>query len=142
MPADGSAEGERVRAAEIISALCLATDLGMGFPFEHGLHSTLVAMRLAERLGIDRQTASQTYYVCLLMHSGCTANAALEAEIFGGELTTEFIPVMFGSRAEMMAGVLRALPPPGSAAAHARDSDRPAASEGGEREQAAPRRSL
>jgi len=33
---------ERVRAAEVIGALCLATDLGMGFPFEHGLHSTLV----------------------------------------------------------------------------------------------------
>ena len=28
---------EQVRAAEVIGALCLATDLGMGFPFEHGL---------------------------------------------------------------------------------------------------------
>jgi hypothetical protein len=54
-----------VRAAEVIGALCLATDLGMGFAFEHGLQSTLVASRLGERLGIDRETASQTYYACL-----------------------------------------------------------------------------
>ena len=42
---------ERVRTAELIAALCLATDLGMGFPFEHGLHTTLVAMRVAGKLG-------------------------------------------------------------------------------------------
>jgi len=48
---------ERVRAAEMIAALCLATDLGMGLPFEHGLHSTLVAMRIADRLGVDPETA-------------------------------------------------------------------------------------
>ena len=35
------------------AALCLATDLGMAFPFEHGLHSTLIAMRLADRLGVE-----------------------------------------------------------------------------------------
>jgi hypothetical protein len=57
---------ERVRAAEVIAALCLATDLGTWLPFEHGLHSTLVAMRLGERLGVDRETARQTYYACLL----------------------------------------------------------------------------
>jgi hypothetical protein len=35
---------ERVRAAEMVGALCLATDLGMGFPFEHGLQGTLIAV--------------------------------------------------------------------------------------------------
>lgn len=42
--------GEQVRAAELIGTLCLATDLGIGFPFEHGLQVTLIAMRLGERL--------------------------------------------------------------------------------------------
>ena len=32
--------------------LSLATDLGMGLPFEHGLRSTLIAIRLADRLGL------------------------------------------------------------------------------------------
>jgi hypothetical protein len=51
---------ERVRAAELVGALCLATDVAMGFPFEHGLHATQVAMRLADRLGIDAKAASDT----------------------------------------------------------------------------------
>jgi hypothetical protein len=44
---------DRVRTAELIGALSLATDLGIGLPLEYGLHSTLIAMRLGERLGID-----------------------------------------------------------------------------------------
>ena len=51
---------EQVRAAEVIGPLCLATDLGMGFPFEHGLHTTLVASRLADRLGVDPATTQNT----------------------------------------------------------------------------------
>ena len=37
---------ERIRAAELVAALSLATDLGLGVQFEHGLHGTLTAMRL------------------------------------------------------------------------------------------------
>jgi HD-GYP domain-containing protein (c-di-GMP phosphodiesterase class II) len=111
-----SPEDQAVRAAEIIASLCLATDLGMGFPFEHGLESTLVAMRLAERLGIDPTTASQTYYACLLTYSGCTADADIATDTFRGSLVEHFQPVMFGSQRESMAGLLRALPDPERAA--------------------------
>jgi HD-GYP domain-containing protein (c-di-GMP phosphodiesterase class II) len=107
-------DGGPVRSAEVIAALCLATDLGMGFPFEHGLHSTLIAIRLAERLGVDRATASQTYYACLLSHTGCTTDAHVTAEVFGDSLTTHFNPVMYGSRREVLSGLLRSLPPPDS----------------------------
>lgn len=90
---------DRVRAAEVVAALSLATDLGIGVPFEHGQHSTLFAMRLAERLGIDPETASQTYYACLLFYVGCTANADLNAELFGDELalTTHATPTRSSS---------------------------------------------
>jgi HD-GYP domain-containing protein (c-di-GMP phosphodiesterase class II) len=117
-PGRGSPGGDEVRAAEVIAALCLATDLGMGLPFEHGLHSTLVAMRLGERLDLDAETASQTYYACLLFYAGCTADAEINAELFRDEtaLLTYFTPVMFGSRREVIAGIMRALAPPGSAA--------------------------
>lgn len=105
---------EQVRAAEVIGALCLATDLGMGFPFEHGLRSTLVATRLADLLGVDSATASETYYACLLSHSGCTADAHVTANIFGGSLTTHLNPVLYGSRRETFGGLLKALPQPHS----------------------------
>ena len=109
---DVSQGSERVRSAEVIAALCLATDLGMGFPFEHGLHSTLMAARLAGRLGLDRLRASQTYYACLLSHSGCTTDAHVAAEVVGGSLTTHLNPVMYGSTRETLGGLLHALPDP------------------------------
>jgi HD-GYP domain-containing protein (c-di-GMP phosphodiesterase class II) len=47
------------------------------------------------------------------MYSGCTADAEVAAEIFGGHLTTHLMPSMFGSRREALAGIARALPDPG-----------------------------
>jgi HD-GYP domain-containing protein (c-di-GMP phosphodiesterase class II) len=114
VPDEASRDHERLRTAEVVAALCLATDLGMGIPFEHGLHSTLIAMRLADRLGVDGATSSQTYYACLLTYAGCTADAEMAAKTFGGSMTTHLVPVTFGSEREMLAGVLRALPTPGS----------------------------
>ena len=90
-------DGAQVRAAELIAALSLATDLGIGVPLEHGLRSTLIAMRLGERLGVDAETASQT-----LPRACCSASAAanadITAEIFGDEnaLTTYALPARFG----------------------------------------------
>ena len=109
---EGPRQPERVRAAEIIAVLCLATDLGMAFPFEHGLRSTLIAARLADRLGLDGGTAAQTYFTCLLSHVGCTTEAHIAAEVFGGSMTTHFNPVMYGSSREALAGLLRAVPDP------------------------------
>lgn len=116
MAGSASPAGEQVRTAEVIAALCLATDLGTGLPFEHGLQSTLIAMRLADRLGVDAETASHTYYACLLFYAGCTADAEIAGELFADSaLATHFNPVMFGSRSEVMLGIVRALAPPAAA---------------------------
>ena len=117
MPDEPSASDDRIRAAEVVATLSLATDLGIGVPLEHGLQSTLLAMRLAESLGVDAREASQTFYVCLLFYVGCTAGAATADELFGGEasLTKYGTPSRFGSQAESLAGIMRALAPPGRA---------------------------
>lgn len=114
---EGVAGQERVRAAEMVAGLSLATDLGTGLPLEHGLESTLFAMRLADRLGVDPETASQTYYACLVFYVGCTASADLAADLFGEDdaLTTYATPMRFGSRFQMAAGMLRAVAPPSGA---------------------------
>lgn len=106
---------ERVRTAEVIASLCLATDLGMGFPFEHGLHATLTTMRLCEAMGVDDETASHTYYACLLMYSGCNVDGEEKAQIFRGGLTPHNQHRQHGSMAENIAGVIGALPSPDSA---------------------------
>jgi HD-GYP domain-containing protein (c-di-GMP phosphodiesterase class II) len=112
---DVAPEPDEVRTAEVIGALCLATDLAIGLPFEHGLQSTLVAMRIAERLGVDPAAAKQTYYGCLLFWAGCTSGAEASSALFAdGALLEYFNPVMFGSAAETLVGIVKALGDPDS----------------------------
>src|SRR5687768_8883077 len=105
MPDEPTLGAELVRSAEVVGALSLATDLGMGFPFEHGLQSTLIAARLADRLGLDAETTSQTYYACILSHAGCTTDAHVTAAVFGDSLTTHFNPVTYGRPREVFGGL-------------------------------------
>lgn len=113
----GGTSGSEVRTAEVIAALCLATDLGVGLPLELGLRSTVVAARLAERVGLDDEQRSATYYCCLLFYAGCTADAETTAELFpDGAFARHVTPVMFGSPAESVAGVFRALGDPDAGA--------------------------
>ena len=117
VPDEVSGTERDVCTAEVIATLSLATDLGTGLPLEHGLESTLVAMRLAEHLGVDSATAAQTYYACQLFYVGCTADAEVAAELFDGDLHDHFTPVMFGSRTEILRGLMRAVAPPEQPAA-------------------------
>jgi HD-GYP domain-containing protein (c-di-GMP phosphodiesterase class II) len=102
---------EEILTAEVAASLCLATDLAMGFPWEHGLRATLIAMRLCDLLEVDDETAHQTYYGAMLCYAGCTVDADLGARIFGGSRTETFVPGLFGSRGEQMRGIVGALPP-------------------------------
>ena len=121
MAPESPAIRDEVRTAEVIGALCLATDLGMGLPFEHGLQSTVFAMRIADSLGVDDETAAQIYYGCQLFYVGCTVDAEISSELFGdGVLLTNFNPVMFGSPIQTLAGIIGSLAssggtPPGKA---------------------------
>jgi HD-GYP domain-containing protein (c-di-GMP phosphodiesterase class II) len=101
---------ERIRTAEVVAALSLATDLGMGFPLEHSLYSALVALRLADRLRLAPADLTGVYYGSLLVHIGCTADAEVAADLFeDGALLAHFAPVVFGSAPELLAGVVRSL---------------------------------
>lgn len=62
----------RVRLAEVIAALSLATDLGMGQPMDHALRRCLLSMRLGEALGLSEQELHEVYYVALVCSVGCT----------------------------------------------------------------------
>lgn len=54
-----SRTGGELRLAELIAAMSLATDLGLGQPMEHVVRSCLVGLRLAELHGLDRAGASR-----------------------------------------------------------------------------------
>jgi HD-GYP domain-containing protein (c-di-GMP phosphodiesterase class II) len=76
---------DRIRVAELMAALSLATDLGLGQPLEHELGVCLAALELADRLGCTAEERADTYYVALLAHLGCTAAAPYLAEWVGGD---------------------------------------------------------
>jgi hypothetical protein len=42
-----------IRLAELVAALSLRIDLGFGRPMEHVLRQCLIALRVAERVGLD-----------------------------------------------------------------------------------------
>lgn len=75
-----------VRLAELIGALSLATDLGLGQPMEHCLRSTLLALRLGEEVGLGEEERAATYYVSLLAWVCCHADAYEQAQWFGDDI--------------------------------------------------------
>lgn len=64
---------EGLRLAEVLGALSLATDLGVGQPLEQALRTCLIALQIGERLGLNTEDLSDVYYVSLLRFLGCTA---------------------------------------------------------------------
>jgi HD-GYP domain-containing protein (c-di-GMP phosphodiesterase class II) len=81
-----SAEGERVRLAELVAALSLGIDLGFGQPMEHVLRQCLIALRLAERIGLDEDARANVYYTALLINVGCHTDAHEQAKWFGDDI--------------------------------------------------------
>src|SRR5436309_1190516 len=78
--------GGRVRLAELVAALSLGIDLGFGQPMEHVLRQCLIALRLAERLGVTEQERAHVYYTALLINVGCHTDAHEQAKWFGDDL--------------------------------------------------------
>jgi len=75
-----------VRLAELVAALSLGVDLGFGQPMEHVLRQCLIALRLAERAGLDDEGRSVVYYTALLVNVGCHADAHEQAKWFGDDI--------------------------------------------------------
>ncbi len=75
-----------VRLAELVAALSLGVDLGFGQPMEHVLRQCLIALRLAERAGLDDDARSVVYYTALLVNVGCHADAHEQAKWFGDDI--------------------------------------------------------
>jgi hypothetical protein len=78
--------GAGVRLAEVMAALSLATDVGMGQPMEQGLGVCLLAVRFGEELGLDDGALGRVYDIALLRHIGCTAETVGFAAVMGDEL--------------------------------------------------------
>jgi HD-GYP domain-containing protein (c-di-GMP phosphodiesterase class II) len=101
--------GARLRLAELVAALSLATDLGMGQPMEWALRSCLLGVRLGAALGMSEGELHDVFYLALLRFVGCTAEAHQHALVYGDELAigVEAATVDFGNLSELLPFMLR-----------------------------------
>jgi HD-GYP domain-containing protein (c-di-GMP phosphodiesterase class II) len=102
----GDGDPGQVRLAELVAALSLGIDLGFGQPMEHVLRQCLIALRLAERIGLDEEERAVVYYTALLVNVGCHADAYEQAKWFGDDIalkSTKYDNEMRSARAAMAA---------------------------------------
>jgi HD-GYP domain-containing protein (c-di-GMP phosphodiesterase class II) len=78
-----------IRLAELVATLSLGTDLGLGQPMEHVIRQTLIALRMADRLGLDETDRVAVYYAGLLAWVGCHTDAYEQAKWFGDDLAVK-----------------------------------------------------
>src|SRR5438094_1498692 len=99
---DGAGPGP-VRLAELVAALSLGIDLGFGQPMEHVLRQCLIALRLAEGIGLDEEQRAVVYYTALLVDVGCHSDAHEQAKWFGDDIALKSIKYDYEPRSLRMA---------------------------------------
>jgi HD-GYP domain-containing protein (c-di-GMP phosphodiesterase class II) len=72
-----------LRLADLLAALSVATDLGMGQEPEKAVRGCLVATDLARAMGLPETDVRDVFYTTLLQHVGCTAPAHETAYLLG-----------------------------------------------------------
>src|ERR1700757_3703426 len=105
----GSSEGETpVRAAEVVGAMSIATDLGTGQPLEHALRTAILAVRLGELAELSPSDLVDAYYISLLHSFGCTSDATEQTELFGDDIEPRAkFALVDGGNPEELAAFLR-----------------------------------
>ena len=74
-----------VNLADVISALSYALDITEGQPEGHAARSCLIAMRIAETIGLSVADRSALFYGALLKDAGCSSNAAKVCSLFAAD---------------------------------------------------------
>ncbi|MFO7539989.1 MAG: HD domain-containing phosphohydrolase, partial [Chloroflexota bacterium] len=70
---------------ELLVALSLVADLGMGHEPEEAVSACFLATQLARKMGVSEPAVSHVYYTTLLRFTGCTSYAHEEAKLSAGD---------------------------------------------------------
>jgi hypothetical protein len=76
-----------LRLADLLAALSVTTDLGMGQEPEKAARGCLVATGLARAMDLPEAEVRDVFWTTLLQHVGCTAPAHETSYLFGDDLT-------------------------------------------------------
>ncbi|WP_147918291.1 HD domain-containing phosphohydrolase [Ruania zhangjianzhongii] len=82
----GGGQSTLPRRVELLAALSLAIDLGLGQPMEHMLRAGLLGMRLADELGLSADQRDRVFYATLLSWLGCHVDSHELTELFGDDI--------------------------------------------------------
>lgn len=77
------------RRTELLAALSIAIDLGLGQPAEHVLRSAIIATRVADRLGLPTEDRESAFYATLVMWIGCHADSHEYIRWFGDDIAVK-----------------------------------------------------
>jgi len=78
---------EDVRLAELVATLSYAADLGLGQPLAHCMRKTVIALRMADLLGVSDAEREATYYTGLMANVYCHADASEQTSWFGDDIS-------------------------------------------------------
>ncbi len=86
LDAPGRLFGEApIPLAQLVAALSTALDLTEGQPENHAVRSCLIAMRIADEIGLSAADRAALFYATLLKDLGCSSNAARLSALFGAD---------------------------------------------------------
>jgi HD-GYP domain-containing protein (c-di-GMP phosphodiesterase class II) len=99
------------RLAEVMAALSLATDLGMGRPIEFALAGCVLATRMGASLGMSEGELRDVYDYGLLRYIGCNSETHTMAALLGDELAVRasFAEIDTGNAGQVLGLALRAM---------------------------------
>ncbi|HET6628040.1 MAG TPA: HD domain-containing phosphohydrolase [Nocardioidaceae bacterium] len=86
MTANPSPGAGEVRLADVLGALSLAVDLGLGQPMGHVARATVVASRIGDRVGMSAAARSTLVHVAMMGWVGCIADSREAAAWFGDDI--------------------------------------------------------
>jgi HD-GYP domain-containing protein (c-di-GMP phosphodiesterase class II) len=81
----GDLRRTELRLAELLGVLSFGADLGMDQPMDHVLRQCVIALRLADRLGLEDSERQVVFYTALLAWVGCHVDAYEQAKWFGDD---------------------------------------------------------
>ena len=73
---------QKLRLAEVLSALTYALDITEGQPQGHSVRCCWIGLLMAEELKLDDHQTWELYYTLLLKDLGCSSNAARVCELY------------------------------------------------------------
>jgi putative nucleotidyltransferase with HDIG domain len=83
---EGLVAGDDVSVADVAATIARAADLATGQPLDHVVRSCAIAWLFSEYLGLPADERETTYWVSLLMISGCSAVSYELSRLFGDDI--------------------------------------------------------